>query len=150
MRMPGNCTIYCTNGDVSTIQSVIDGLFPGSKAKVTSAGECQVKLKGEEKSTLQLTFMRFQENGDDFCRLRLSTSVFIKGRTKGQSRFREYLCEKIQACSVAVGVVAEPDFDTDDRFPQLCYALAEALDGVMFDGTDFFNAEDEVLAEIAI
>ena len=144
--MPVYCTIYCTEGDVPTIQAVIEHCFPGSKAKATSRNNSQITLKGQGGGTLKLTFMRYRKRGDAFCGLQLSTSNFVRNRTKGQAKIREALGRKFQACGVIIGVVAEPDFEGDERFTELCYTLAANLDGVMFDGSDFFDAEGKVLA----
>jgi hypothetical protein len=53
----------------------------------------------------------------------------------------------IQKCTLILGVVAEPDFETDGRFSAAILEIARQLDGLIFDGNHILNSLGNVVCE---
>jgi hypothetical protein len=58
---------------------------------------------------------------------------------------KKLLTSHAESCELIVGVVAEPAFDTDERYHTVVFAIAKALDGVVFNGQEILDAHGVTL-----
>jgi len=99
--------------------------------------------------SLRLTQKIFRERGDDFCRLLLSTCAFVEGMSDADTAVKKRLASHIESCDLVLGVVAQPDFDADKRYHSVVFAIAKALDGVIFNGQEIIDANGLKLLVLA-
>lgn len=125
--MAESCTIYCVTADSDRLtQAILPYASPGTRLP----GDAPVIIQGAEGS-LQLTCKTFTEPGDEFSRLVGKTIVFLE-RQASLGASAAYAISQVSACELAIGVVAAPAFDADDRFEPLVFALAQAGAGLIF------------------
>lgn len=54
---------------------------------------------------------------------------------------------RIVAAELILGIVAEPSFDSKDRYGDLVFAIARELDGLVFNGSSFIEVNGSLLLE---
>ncbi|MHC4874887.1 MAG: hypothetical protein ACYTGL_00225 [Planctomycetota bacterium] len=142
--MPESCTIYCQSEIQDLIARELPTLFTSVKRETNKLG-WSVLEASEKDASIRFTCRFFRERGDDFCRLLLSTCTFIEsGKWQTTTRKNEAI-RHVEACEMAIGVVAEPGFESDDRFNSLVFAIARAGEGVVFNGTDFLDKNEKCI-----
>ena len=137
--MAENCTIYCTVLNRDEIARLLHSHFPSSSPTFGDSMEVQ-----GSQGSLRLTVKAFNESGDDFCRIILGIRAFVK-RIDGSASARQDLVGHLDKSDLAIGVVAEPAFDADERFHAVVFAIAKALDGVIFNGHKMLDANGRTL-----
>lgn len=138
--MAENCTIYCRILNVEEISSILHSYFPSSDGDVKRS----MQVYGTSGS-LRFSKKQFRERGDEFSRLLLSTSAFIDSLPNTDSSKKDNLTSHIYSCKLVLGVVADPTFDADDRYTLAVFAIAKALEGVVFNGQEMLDANGEIL-----
>lgn len=141
--MAENCTLYCKILNVEEITRLVRAHFPPSTATM----EESISVAGIEGS-MRLTKKVLRQRGDDFCRLLLSTCTFVKSMSSPDPDKKKQVVSHIQSCELVVGVVADPAFDADERYHDVVFAIAKALDAVVFNGQEMLNANGEVLLSV--
>jgi hypothetical protein len=139
--MPENCTIFCKRMDVEELPRLINSYFPS----LTSADETFVLAHGE-KGSIKFSVKVFKESGDDFCRMMLGMRAFVKTTVSRVATRRQAALDHLDHSDLAIGVVVEPAFDADQRYHAVVFAIAKALDGVVFDGQNVLDANGEPFA----
>lgn len=140
--MAENCTIYCKVLGLDEVGRLLHTHFPAFNP---SSGAMGVISVNGNAGCLRLTAKVFRERGDDFCKLLLSTCAFVEGVPNADSSTKSRLASHVESCELALGVVAEPSFDSDERYHAVVFAIANALDGVIFNGQEMLNAKGETL-----
>jgi len=103
-------------------------------------------IQGSSGCELQISAKVFGEAGDDFSRLRRSTYVFVeRQRTNAREHVIKRVADHVLRSELILGLVAKPAFNTDERFTPIVYALAEAIDGLLFNRDEFLDATGKVL-----
>jgi hypothetical protein len=143
--MPDNCTLYCATNDLETVERLLEETFPGTLSVAEDEGQsrCVAGLEG----SLRLTPKAFQERGDAFCRLLLSTNTYMERRTEGEANTKKSLSQRILKSQLTLGVVVEPDVNVDERYNDVIFAIAQSLDAVIFNGSQFMSATGDVIVE---
>ncbi|MCY2968444.1 MAG: hypothetical protein NT069_33270 [Planctomycetota bacterium] len=134
------CTIYCTVLNRDEIARLLNSHFPSS----SPASGDSMEVQGSE-GRLRLTVKVFKESGDDFCRTILGIRAFVKRIESASASARQDLVGHLDQSDLAIGVVAEPAFDADERFHAVVFAIAKALDGVIFNGHEMLDANGRTL-----
>lgn len=144
--MSESCTLYCRNGDLSTVLAI--GRDYGDELSVTGpeADWSTAVIQGNG-STLRLTPLIYRERADKFTKLRLSTYMWADGCKSVGAAVDDNVLSHIQKCVLILGVVAEPDFETDGRFFAGILELARQLDGLVFDGARILDSLGNVVCE---
>ena len=138
--MTESCTIYCKLLNLDEIARLLHSHFPSSSA---IAGD-SMTVHGSAGS-LRLTKKIFRERGDDFCRLLLSSCAFVEGMSNADAVVKKRLASHVESCELVLGVVAESGFDVDERYHSVVFAIAKALDGVIFNGQEMLDANGKSL-----
>jgi len=138
--MAESCTIYCKLLNLDELARLLHSHFPSSRP---SPGD-SITVHGVTGS-LRLTQKTFRERGDDFCRLLLSTCAFVEDMSNADASVKKLLTSHAESCELIVGVVAEPAFDADERYHTVVFAIAKALDGVVFNGEEMLDANGVTL-----
>jgi hypothetical protein len=136
--MPESCTVYCRSEISELVARELLAGF-GSGKWESNESDWGVFEASEKDASIQLTRMCFRERGDKFCRLLLSTCTFIQSNKWHSTTRRDEIIRQVEICEMAIGVVAEPGFEADERFNPLVFAIAEAGDGFVFNGTEFLG-----------
>lgn len=140
--MTQSCTIYCkVNKFRSVVELAKECGFSSMRADRT---EKSVTIQGQSGS-LQLNPKVFVTGGDPFSKLLLSTLTFAESIQSLSDAARQRLISHIEATQLIIGVVGEPDFDADERYHDVLFATARALGGLIFDGSDFFDADGRTI-----
>jgi len=142
--MAESCTIYCKVLNLEEIARLLHSHFPSSG----QAAADSMMVHGSDGS-LRLTQKVFRERGDDFCRLLLSTCAFVEGMSNADAVVKQRLASHVESCELVLGVVAEPAFDADERYHAVVFAIAKALDGVVFNGQEMLDANGVTLLAAA-
>ena len=138
--MAESCTIYCKVLNLEEIARLLHSHFPSSGQ---TTGDAMMVHRTD--GSLRLTQKVFRERGDDFCRLLLGTHTFVDGMPCDDQVAKKALLNHIITCKLAIGVVAEPAFDADERYNAVVFAIAKALDGVIFNGQEMLDANGATL-----
>lgn len=139
--MAQSCTIYCKVLNLQKIAQLLQAIFPLSTATTGDS----MTVHGRE-GALRLTQKVFRQRGDEFCRLLLSTCAFVEGISNADAVVKKRLASHVESCELVLGVVAEPRFDADERYQAIVFAIAQALDGVVFNGQEILDANGVTLA----
>lgn len=142
--MAESCTIYCKVVDLDEIARLLHSHFPSSSP--TADDPLTVH---ESDGSLRLTQKVFREPGDEFCRMMLGIRAFIKRIESADSSSQQAVVNHLDLCDLAIGVVAEPAFDADERYHAVVFAIAKALDGVVFNGQEMLDANGVTLVAAA-
>lgn len=145
--MAQSCTIYCESTEVAAVADLGETLFgaasfDGEKGRWSSltvhggAGELTVDPKV------------FQHNGDDFSRLRLSTYMAIKNTENADGTIKHRVLKHVEMSELILGIVATPSLDADDRYHQFVFEIARAMNGLIFDGSEFLDPDGTTLLEL--
>ena len=139
--MTENCTIYSTLSDLEIVYRILEQ-YSMTFSKHTE-DNLQSVFVGDVNAHMRITAMAFVERGDNFCRLLLSTCAFVN--RLGTSKAIKKLSTLISSCELALGVVAEPSFESDKRFELIVFAIAKALNGVVFNGSDMLDSDGNAI-----
>jgi hypothetical protein len=131
-----SCTIICRASDYE--QRILDEAKKLANFKVSFEGEeddwTQAILVGPS-STLEVSPLIFRGFGDDFSNASLGLySHFGRVKTAATER-KQYILDHIDLASLIVCVVAEPGFKAAEGHFEFLHALADSLDGLIYDGT---------------
>ena len=140
--MPENCTIYCKQLNLPTLESTLDGYFPKTWKLVDKKSAYLIK---QSSSTLRLSPLVFIERADRFSRLLGSTIVNVESRKGSKPRLKK-LVSHLEECNLIIGVVAEPNFDAP-HVTDLVFEIASQLDGVIFNGDDYLAASGKSMLQ---
>lgn len=146
--MAENCTIYCKINNLVEVAQLIHGHFPEIPANTISDETTPIVIDVDNGS-LRVTPKYFHERGDTFCRLLLSTCAFIDGTSDADRTTKKSLVSHVASCELILGVVADPAFDSDERFHAVVFAIATALLGVIFNGHEMLDANGATLVASA-
>ncbi len=116
----------------------VQSLFP---SYATSAAHCEwwsAPIEGKVGS-LRITPQCFQRR-DDFSKLILSTISFVHD-SELSANSRTALTAYMESCELALGIVVEPEFDSDERYNDLVFAIAKELSGLVFNGNEFLKPD---------
>ncbi len=144
--MADNCTIYCKTNDFEKIYSLSKENFPDADIELTSGDKPSLTIRNE-RGSFKVNSKVFRERADEFSRLLRSTSVFIQHDTDASTDAKTSLRSRISASQLVLGIVIEPTVDADERFNSVVFIFADALGGIIFNGTHFIDGKGEVLAE---
>lgn len=138
--MAENCTIYCRLSNLEEIARVLNLHFPSSNSAVGDS-----LMAHGNNGSLCLTQKAFHEPGDGFCRMILGIRAFIKCIDSADPSMQQMVVKHLDLSDVAIGVVAEPSFDADERYHDVVFAIAKVLDGLVFNGQEILNADGMTL-----
>lgn len=142
--MAESCTIYCKVLNPEEIARLLHSHFPSSG---TATGDSMI-VHGTDGS-LRLTQKAFREPGDEFCRMMLGIRAFIARFESADAVSKQMVLDHLDHSDLAIGVVAEPAFDADERYNAVVFAIAKALDGVIFNGQEMLDANGVTLLAAA-
>lgn len=138
------CTIFGQNADYA---GVLRRIRETSVAPVGVVGEesrwKKLVLKGRQ-STLTLNSMEREKPGDDFSKLVLSTHNFLR-KSSSDSASKDSVLKAVSACSIAVGVVAEPALDESEGHMACVLDVARIIKGMIFNGSAMLDSDGALL-----
>ena len=138
------CTIYCKLKNFSEASELMHSHFPQSVAD-PHCGEWDSLAAHGDQGSIRLTAKAFRERGDEFCRLLLSTCNFVEQNTSGDVATKNRVVSHVESCELAIGVVVEPTFASDERNSEIVFTIAKALEGIIFNGQAMLDAHGETL-----
>ena len=141
-----NCTIYCSHRNLGEVVRLVGCHFPEWPAPSPSEAWSSLVVCGKS-SSMRLTSKWFRESGDDFCQLLLSTCAFVEALPRTAAEVQKAVVTHIESCELVLGVVVQPGFDSDERYNAVVFAIAKALDGLVFNGREVLNADGELMVE---
>jgi hypothetical protein len=96
------------------------------------------------RGTLKLSCLIQLQPGDAFSKLVLGMyNYFRKLPTREGDRNKRYVLDRIGNAAMMIGIVAEPHFEIDDMRLDCIWKIAEAVDGVIFNGDAILNLKGE-------
>jgi len=145
--MAENCTLYCEINRIEEAHNLLSSYFPKS-APPSIGDSAETMIVRGDTGSLRCSAKHFRERGDDFCRLLLGTRAFVERMTFEDDTIKKTILDQIVSTNLAIGMVAEPAFNADERFLPVVFAIAKALDGVVFNGQEVFDALGKSVAAI--
>ena len=146
--MAENCTIYCKNKNLAEVARLVRGHFPSSVANPAN-DEWESMVAHGTDGSIRISAKWLHERGDEFCRLLLSTGAYIDGLVSNTPAKRKEVMSHVIASQVVFGVVVEPEFDSDERYNEVVFSIANELDGIIFNGHEMLDANGETLVAAA-
>lgn len=140
--MADSCTVYGQHANFYAVYTAISEICDqvqvcGSEA----AWKRIIGTRGETKVTLSSLIQGVPQ--DKFSRTILGTFSFAYRLSRSDSENHKVLLNRIAATAMIIGIVAEPGLD---GFAADCItAVTNALEGFIFNGQDFMDAEGDVL-----
>lgn len=135
-----NCTIYCKHLDKQYVGELISEMF-----SVEAHRQLASVNFANDSIEMTLNFKQFEQPGDSFCKLLLSTCAHIESNADTNSELVQQLISHIEECDYAIGVVVSPSMTTDERIQTLMFKIAESSDGVIFNGNCFLTLDGDVI-----
>ena len=132
--MTENCTIYCIRPCPSVRECVRD-IFPITKL-VEKDGSLIIEGTG---GTLRISSKQFEQQGDEFSRLVYTTMVHFEWIKTAAESAKARLLTHVGDTKCILGIVADPEFDADERFNQAVFAIAKACNGIVFNGYEMLD-----------
>jgi hypothetical protein len=141
-------TIYCKNKSPGRVTEVAAALFTNVSLRGAAESWEEIVIAGDT-GEMRLTKRVYEQDADPFTDLQYRTYMLVHSqRTRKHKEQRQVVLSHIHSTELILGVVVEPDFEADPRYPALLFQLASELDGLVFNGRDFLDAHAEVLCSV--
>jgi hypothetical protein len=135
------CTILCKIDDHSVRLAIEASIPAGWRLEIS---KLRMTVKSPDK-TLVLTSLRRVRPGDEFSRLKLSLFGFFD-RIKTPHKFlKKKLLNDISLVDLLIGVVAHPDAEGPDPRFDVIFAVAQSVDGMIFNGDAMLNSDGQII-----
>jgi len=144
--MGESCTVYCNELSLEKTASIARDYLDECVIEGTPAKWSSITLKGK-RAELRLTPLFYTKRADRFTDVRYTTWMWLDDCPMADSDAKEKLLSHVEKCKFIIGVVAEPDFESDGRFSALMIELARHLDGVIFNGSQMIDAVGQILCQ---
>jgi hypothetical protein len=141
--MSQSCTIYSRKNEWENIAGILrDAGVENSDNDSESSDNGNIK---NSDGTLRLSLRKSFQAGDDFSRMLLGTHNFFSQVETENTQAQNELLNFILSCETAVGIVAEPEFKEEDKRLDIVFAIAELLDGYIFNGSEMLDKNGELV-----
>ena len=98
-------------------------------------------------TVLTLNAIEWRRPQDKASLLLLGTHTHIKRISTEHLEKKEALLRRILESKLIIGVVAEPDFSEGAGHFACVWAVAEAVDAILFNGSDFLDAQGNTILD---
>jgi hypothetical protein len=140
--MTENCTIYCTKPCSSVIERVRQLFF--DTQIVEEASSLTMRGRG---GSLRISSKKFEHEGDEFSSLVLSSYFHFDQIKTAAHSAKAKLLAHIEDSKCILGIVADPAFDSDERFNQVVFSIAKLYNGVVFNGYEALDQDGILLLD---
>ena len=147
--MPQNCTILCPTDEPERVLGFVRQFFDG-RGGVTVEGESRnwaavIIESGDAK--LILNRRVFDRPGDEFARMRSGMWSFFNQIQTEHAAIKTSVLARVEEYALAIGVVAEPNFDEDAGHFEGIFGLAAELDAIVWNGNGVLDAEGSMILD---
>jgi hypothetical protein len=144
--MSDACTILSVNIKLADIAEIIKN----TKAAVNINGDIDnwdnITLKFAN-SELRFNKLVQERPGDKFSKMILGMHNYFRKIDTIALGNKDYVLECIGNANLAIGVAADPKFSEEDEHFDIIFAVAEALRGVVFNGSGMLNTQGKMLLD---
>lgn len=139
-------TIICRSKDYRGGCNAIAAFVPGERTLIGNRDKWEsIEMKDAE-SVVRFHALVYVAPFDDFCRTKMSLRTRFKGIVTVHEERKARLLESVNSCELLIGVVAEPKLT--DRHEAAAFALADQMDGLVFDGHGIFDVEGDLVLDL--
>ncbi len=135
------CTIYTRRNYQDVYDYLVEEAFHDVSDDVTTfersyfEGNIRISLKQEV------------ERGDDFSKLLMGTWNYFEQIETKHTDQKSALTKRILETETAIGIVAEPEFEEEDKRLDLIFRLTDMFDGIIFNGSGMLDKEGQVILD---
>jgi len=141
--MTQSCTVYSPVVKHAEVLALVKRMARNGMVEVTGSEGAWDRIRVVlDDGSLVLNSMQRREPGDEFSRLILGTHNFFR-TLETDSPQKKKILDFLLSCQWAVGAVAEPEFNTEDERLDIIFAVAELLDGMIFNGSEMITSEGQ-------
>ena len=142
-----HCTLYCKIKPRS-LQQLAERLsaIPGQSDAISFDEAKQSVVCYTSTGSVKLTLMWFVEAGDPFAKLRGKTLVNFESKPGIMPEARERILLHIRQTEAAIGVVADPSFESFERLEAILMFIATEHDALIFNGQEMLDSLGEVVS----
>ncbi len=145
--MPQNCTILSPTDEPQQIITLIRGLV---------SGKDRLTVDGKERNWSSLTINSvgaslvlnrsvFRRNGDAFAKLRYGLWMYFDRIETKFTAVKLDVLQRIEECTLAIGVVAEPEFVEAAGHFKYVSGVARAMRAIIWNGSGVTNSEGRLM-----
>lgn len=141
--MSGKCTIFSPESNLELIEDIIPEISSRRFWK-SSDGNYHIEFG---KFSLKLYPSVRLERGDRISKIVGGAYSYFDRVQCVDPRHKTELLRQILRTHLLVGVQADPDFDPDEEMSEFVAELARELNGMIFTGDAFVDADDRLLLD---
>ncbi len=142
-----SCTIYSPRLDFNTPLTILRHYQGGHLEIKNAKGHWTTLTLITGESQIVFSSLWQQKPGDEFSRLILGTHNYFRMIGTQNKRLQNQLLHTIAATNMVIGVKAIPDFDESVGHFDLIFAIAETLDGMIFNGNGMIDYEGKMILD---
>ncbi len=141
-----SCTLYCKikPSGLDTLAKRLSAIPNHAKEllidEVEHSVECYAKT-----GTVKLTLLWFKEPGDQFSKLTGNTYVYFESKADMESDGRNKVLAHIRCTEAAIGIVAEPSFESVASLEAILMFIATEYEALIFNGQEMLDSLGEVV-----
>ena len=147
--MPENCTILCPADKPKQFVALVRKTV-GDRGRVSVKGKLEdwfsitIKSKG---ASLVLNRRIFRQNADEFSKMLSGMWWYFDSVKTHHKAIKADVLRRVEEHVVAVGVVAEPEFVAEAGHNEWVFALARALDAMIWNGDGALDSEGRLMLD---
>lgn len=142
--MSDSCTILTTKIDLKAIADILRD----TKATFGIDGDFDkwdtIKLKFDQ-SELRFKKSVRERPGDKFSKMILGMHNYFRNVDTKASNNKEHILQNVGETKLAIGVVADPEFSEEDGHFDFIFAVAEKIDGMIFNGEAMLDPKGDMI-----
>lgn len=147
--MPQNCTILCPTDDPRQVVKFVCELAQAG-ATIDILGDdsnwSKIEIRTSD-STLTLSRQVRLEPGDAFSKMVLGMHNYFWQVNTSAVAIKQEVLDRIEHVALAIGVVAEPEFNESDGHYDYLFGIAKTLEAVIWTGSGVINAEGKMILD---
>jgi hypothetical protein len=147
--MPQNCTILCPTDEPQRVLALLRDLIQDdADVRVTGNESNWSKIEVKTRAaSLTLNRQIRVKPGDSFSRMVLGMLNYFNHVKTSANAIKKDVIDRVENVALAVGVVAEPVFVEESRHYDCIFAIAAALNAIIWTGSGVINAEGKMLLD---
>jgi hypothetical protein len=143
--VPRHFTVVTSNVAIGNLLEVVRSLDAVVSASLQGGEAPSLVAVGHDGKTIALNFLRHREAGDQFSNVKLGMFDFFYRVKTPHEAVRTKILKHLENIDTAIGVVLEPPSsdEHDWRFDTI-FAVAEATQGLIFNGSDLIDCNGKL------
>lgn len=143
--MAEHCTIFCPHVAYAQVTHYLEQNANGSFQIVGETEDWQTITVSHTRSTLKFTSLKYEQGGDKFSHLILSTHNFFRN-VPASGANKQRALQALLSCEWIIGVVANESFDEDEN-TALVFAITQLLDAMIFNGSGMLDKDGNLILD---